>query len=60
MLKYIKEHMVSNGIEIFPLISFIIFFSFFIGVLIFVFRQDKKHIAEMSNLPFEGKKNDLP
>jgi len=49
-----------DGIEIYPLISFLLFFSFFIIVLIYVFRKDKKHIQEMSNLPLEGDNTDLP
>ena len=39
------------GIEIFPVISFVIFFAFFIGLLLFVIFSDKKHIAAMSELP---------
>jgi cytochrome c oxidase cbb3-type subunit 4 len=60
MLKFIKHHMSIDGIEIYPLISFLLFFSFFIIVLIYVFRKDKKHIQEMSNLPLEGDNTDLP
>lgn len=59
MLKYIKHHMISNGIEIYPLISFLLFFTFFILMLVYVFRQDKKHIKEMSNMPLEGDKTEL-
>jgi len=39
------------GIEIFPLISLIIFFVFFISLLIFVFRLDKKELSQMSSIP---------
>ncbi|MCE7040822.1 cbb3-type cytochrome c oxidase N-terminal domain-containing protein [Dyadobacter sp. CY312] len=39
------------GIEIFPLISLIIFFGFFISLLVFVFRIDKKSLKNMSSLP---------
>ena len=54
MLKYIKGHMESiDGIEIFPLISFIIFFSFFIGLSIYVFTMKKKRIEELKNIPLE-------
>lgn len=60
MLKFIKHHMSIEGIEIYPLISFLLFFTFFLIVLVYVFRQDKKHIKEMSNLPLEGDNNDLP
>jgi cytochrome c oxidase cbb3-type subunit IV len=60
MLKFIKHHMSVEGIEIFPLISFLLFFAFFVIVLIYVFRKDKQHIQEMSNLPLEGDNTDLP
>lgn len=60
MFKYIKHNISIEGIEIYPLISFLLFFTFFIVVLVFVFRQDKKHIQEMSNLPLEGDNTELP
>ena len=47
------------GIEIYPIISFIIFFTFFVGVTVYVIKKDKKYIEEVSNLPLEGDKNDL-
>lgn len=54
MLKFIKHHMTSIGhIEIYPVISFIIFFVFFLAVLWIVFRSDKKFINKMENLPLE-------
>jgi cbb3-type cytochrome oxidase subunit 3 len=49
-----------EGIEALPLFSFLLFFTIFIVMLVFVFSQDKKHIQEMSNLPLEGDNNDLP
>lgn len=39
------------GIEIFPLISLIIFFVFFLGLLLYVFRLDGKTIERMKNIP---------
>jgi cytochrome c oxidase cbb3-type subunit IV len=54
MLKFIKGHMTSiGGIEIYPVISFLIFFTFFAGVAWWVMRQDKDLINEISNLPLE-------
>jgi cytochrome c oxidase cbb3-type subunit IV len=55
MLKFIKYHMSSiAGIEIYPLISFLIFFLFFIGVTIWVFKTDKGFFAKMENLPLDN------
>ncbi|RIJ41682.1 hypothetical protein [Pontibacter oryzae] len=39
-----------DGIEIYPLISFGIFFLFFLGLLLHVFLLDKKHVTLMSGI----------
>ncbi len=43
-----------ENIAIWPMVSFVIFFVFFICLLLWVFSVDKKHIEKMENLPFEG------
>lgn len=43
-----------EGVEIFPIISLILFFAFFIGMLFWVLRMDKKYITEMENLPLDS------
>ncbi len=54
MLKFIKHNMETIiGIEIFPLIAFLIFFIFFTGLLIFVWKMNKSHVEAMGNLPLE-------
>lgn len=54
MLKFIKHTMDTiDGIEIFPIISFVIFFSFFVGLLIWVFKTDKSYINYVENLPLQ-------
>lgn len=42
-----------NNIEIWPLISFVIFFIFFLGLLWWVFKVDKKFIAKMASMPID-------
>ena len=42
-----------DGVEIFPLISFLIFFIFFVGLTIYAMSLRKNHIQEMSNMPLE-------
>lgn len=55
MLKFIKHHMASiDGIEIYPLISFTIFFLFFIVVGYYTFTTPKKHINKMKAMPLDG------
>lgn len=54
MLKFVKYHMASiTDIEIFPIISFVIFFLFFLSVLMLVFRSDKKFMSKMEQMPLE-------
>ncbi|MEQ8713762.1 MAG: cbb3-type cytochrome c oxidase subunit 3 [Cyclobacteriaceae bacterium] len=40
-----------ENIELWPVISLIIFFSFFVGLLWWVFRTDKSYIGYMENIP---------
>jgi cytochrome c oxidase cbb3-type subunit IV len=42
-----------DNIAIWPVISFVIFFLFFICLLWYVFTADKKFIAHMESLPNE-------
>lgn len=59
MLKFIKHNMETIiGIEIFPLISFIIFFSFFVGLIIYVIALSKGHVSEMSAMPLQTEESD--
>lgn len=54
MLKFIKNHMESiTGIEIYPLISLLIFFTFFVILFWWVFTAKKEYIQKVSNLPLE-------
>lgn len=54
MLKFVKSHLSSIGhIEIYPIISFLIFFLFFCVMLLWVIKSDKKFIKKMQNLPLE-------
>lgn len=60
MLKFIKHHMETiAGIEIYPLISFIIFFVFFLLLTVYVIRISKGEIQEVSNLPLDQNTNEL-
>nr|WP_317632706.1 CcoQ/FixQ family Cbb3-type cytochrome c oxidase assembly chaperone [uncultured Flavobacterium sp.] len=54
MLKFIKHNMETIlGIEVYPIISLLIFFTFFIGLYFWVFTYKKEKISEMSNIPLE-------
>ncbi len=54
MIKSLKHHFDAIiGIEIFPIISFLIFFVFFVALIVYVMRQDKGFISKMSTIPLE-------
>jgi cytochrome c oxidase cbb3-type subunit 4 len=54
MLKFIKHHMTSIGnIEIYPIISLLLFVTIFVAACWMAMRASKAHIAEMSNTPLE-------
>lgn len=51
-----------QDVAIWPIISFVIFFSFFVVLVWWAFTADRKYISEMSGLPlddqpFEQKSN---
>ena len=49
MYKNILQHI--DNIAIWPVISFCIFFFFFLSLLLWVFKADKKFITHMKQLP---------
>ncbi len=54
MLKFVKGHMESiEGIEIYPMISLLIFFIFFTALFWWVGTAKKEHIKEVSQIPLE-------
>lgn len=42
-----------DHIAIWPLISFVIFFAFFVGLLLYVFLTDKNFINHMKAMPLD-------
>ena len=52
-MKFIKHHMASiEGVSLYPIISLIICFTFFIILFWWVLSYKKKDLNEISNLPF--------
>lgn len=41
------------GVNVYPKISLIIFFVFFVALLWFTFKADKKYIQEQANIPLD-------
>ena len=53
MMKFIKHHMASiEPVSLYPIISLIICFTFFIILFWWVLSYKKKDLNEISNLPF--------
>jgi cbb3-type cytochrome oxidase subunit 3 len=48
-----------EGIEIYTIISMLIFIVFFIGMIIWLFKVDKKYIKDMSELPLNEENNSV-
>ena len=54
-MKFVIHHLESiAGIEIYPLISLVIFFVFFLALLVFVVKLSKKYVKVMESLPLEN------
>lgn len=54
MLKFIKGNLENiEGVEIYPIISLLIFFIFFTALFWWVFTTKKAHIETVSNIPLE-------
>ena len=59
MFRYIKQHVAGiDGVSIYPLISLLIFFVFFVVLLYYVKKMDKNKVEEIRNLPLDL--NDQP
>ena len=55
MLSFVKNYMESiSGIEIYPIISLLIFFIFFVVLFWWVFTAKKEYINTVSNLPLDN------
>ena len=57
MLKEVLQSI--EGIGIYTIISMIIFILFFIGMIIWVFKVDKKYIKHMSELPLNDNNKEV-
>ena len=58
MLKFVKGHLESiDGVEVYPIISLLIFFIFFVGLTYWVVTMKKSDIKEISNLPLDKEQN---
>lgn len=54
MFEQIKHNMETiDGVAIYPILSLLIFFAFFVGLGLWVFSYKKEKIEEMSQIPLK-------
>lgn len=54
MLKFVKNYMESiEGVAIYPMISLLIFFVFFVLLLWWVLTASKNYVDQMSQMPLD-------
>ena len=60
MFKFIKGHLETiTGIEIYPMISLLIFFIFFVVLFYWVLTAKKEYITTVSNIPLDNQNDDI-
>lgn len=47
-----------GGIEIYPILSFLIFFIFFVVICIWTIKANKEFLNRMSNIPFNDNQDE--
>ncbi|MBG42615.1 MAG: CcoQ/FixQ family Cbb3-type cytochrome c oxidase assembly chaperone [Aequorivita sp.] len=58
MLKFVKGNLENiDNVQIYPMISLLIFFIFFVVLFYWVITAKKAHIKEVSNIPLEEDTN---
>lgn len=53
-MKFINYLKTIEGVGIYPLISLLLFFAFFILLLVYVAKADKKTMEELEHLPIDN------
>ena len=60
MFEQIKHNMETiAGVEIYPIVSLLIFFLFFVGLGFWVLSYKKERITELSYMPLEDDNNNV-
>lgn len=58
-MKFINYLSDIVNVEIYPLISLIIFVLFFVGLVVYVIKSDKNYIQKMSDMPLDNNDENL-
>jgi hypothetical protein len=56
-MKFINYLKSIAGVDVFPMISLLIFFVFFLLLLWYVFATDRKEILSLKNIPLDNEDN---
>jgi cbb3-type cytochrome oxidase subunit 3 len=56
-MKFINYLEKILGVDVYALTSLLIFFLFFVGVALWVWKADKKTMQQISNIPLEDGRN---
>jgi len=55
MLKFVKHNLETiSGVEVYPILSLLIFFLFFVALYTWTYTYKKDKINELSRIPFDG------
>lgn len=58
-MKFINYLESISGISVFPMISLLVFFAFFMLLFVRVYYLNKNTISEISNLPLDGEEGSM-
>jgi cytochrome c oxidase cbb3-type subunit IV len=58
-MKFINYLEKITGVGIYPMVSLLIFFVFFVGLTFWALKANKRYISEMKNIPFTGNEFEL-
>ncbi len=56
-MKFINYLESIAGIAVYPMISLLIFFTFFSLLIIYMIKADKQHIRDLKNIPLNNENN---
>lgn len=57
-MKFINYLESITGVGIYPMVSFVIFFVFFLGVSIYLLKAGRRHFAEVAQIPLDLNPNE--
>jgi cytochrome c oxidase cbb3-type subunit IV len=60
-MRYIHHFLQDiDGIGVYPMISLLMFFLFFVGLTLYVVRMRKQHVRYMAAIPLDGETESSP